>query len=299
MPRRVQVARFLPRLAAAVVLVAGCLDAPVASVQPTPTRAPEPTPTISTYVPDVTVWYEGLVLTLERVVAELDAFGGPVTASVHIENPGADLGELNGPIRFVIGETVIEPTRESVVPSVPAGGSADVVLEYDVQGMSSISAAVVQVGEDSFHLGRVPLTAEGGDTTTLEPRALELRGTGTAGTLRATLRKGLLRWDLPDWSEELDVSKAALTVTYDVTYIGSFTGGYPFTGDNIRLRLPNGTVVGPRRDGHSQSVELIGRGKTKANLSTRFEIPSGMYGQYRLIIKDQAAEKAIPFTIKA
>ena len=296
LPRR---AHLLASIAAVMTLLAGCLDAPVASVLPTPTRAPEPTATISTYVPDITVWYEGLLLTFVRVVGELDALGGPVTVSVHIENPLEDLGELDGPIRLVIGDTVIDPTRDSVIPTVPAGGSADVVLEYDVQGMSSISAAVVQVGEDPFHLGRVPLTAEGGDAATFEPRALELRGTGTAGNLRATLRKGLLRWDLPDWSEELDASKAALTLTYDVTYIGSFPGGYPFTGDNIKLRLPNGTIVGPRRDGRSQSVELIGRGKTKVNLFTRFDIPSGLYGTYRLIIKDQSAEKGIPFTIKA
>jgi hypothetical protein len=287
---------------AAIVAVAfavvACLDAPVASVVPTPTRAPEPTATTSSYTLDTTVWYEGLVLTFGRVTAELDQLGGPVTVSIHIENPGADLGELDAQIALVLGETVVAPTRDSHVPSIPAGGIADVVLEYDVQGFGSIADGVIQVGADPFHLGVVPITAPA-DATTLEPKAFSLSASGAAGGLRLRLRKGLLRWDLPDWSEELDAKSAALTLTYDVTYTGTFPGGYAFTADNVILRLPNGTSVAPRRDGRSQSVELIGPGKTKVNLFSRFIVPSGLPGQYRLILRDGSAQKAIAFTIPA
>jgi len=128
--------------------------------------------------------------------------------------------------------------------------------------------------------------------------ALALSGSATSGTLKLTLRAGLLRWDLPDWSQELDASLQALTLTYDATYSGGFTGGFAFTGDNVALRLPDGTVVAPRRDGHSQSVELIGAKKTKKGLSSRFEIPAGLTGQFNLLVRNGSTEKSIPFTIE-
>ena len=82
-----------------------------------------------------------------------------------------------------------------------------------------------------------------------------------------------------------------------MTYAGDFAGGFAFTGENVALRLPDGTVVSPRRDGHSQSVELIGARKTKKNLFSRFEIPAGMIGEFALLVRNGATEKAIPFTI--
>ena len=109
----------------------------------------------------------------------------------------------------------------------------------------------------------------------------------------------MLRWDLPDWSQELDAELAALTLTYDVTYPGDFAGGFAFTGDNVALRLPDGTIVEPRRDGHSQSVELIGARKTKKDLFSRFEIPAGANRQVRAPASRSGDRptKAIPFTI--
>ena len=65
----------------------------------------------------------------------------------------------------------------------------------------------------------------------------------------------------------------------------------------MALRLPDGTVVSPRRDGHSQSVELIGAKKTKKGLSSRFEIPAGLTGTFNLLVRNGGQEKAIPFKI--
>ena len=55
---------------------------------------------------------------------------------------------------------------------------------------------------------------------TLEPVTLAVKGTANAADLRVILRTGELRWDLPDWGQELPVNTAALTVTYDATYRG-------------------------------------------------------------------------------
>ena len=119
----------------------------------------------------------------------------------------------------------------------------------------------------------------------------------TLWSLRITIRGAVLRWDLPDWSEELNADLAVLTLTYDVTYLGDFSGGFAFTGDNVALRLPTNTMVESRQDGHSQSVELIGPGKTKKGLFSRFELPSGMTGRFALVVRNGSASKAIPFVV--
>ena len=119
----------------------------------------------------------------------------------------------------------------------------------------------------------------------------------TAASLKVTLRGGLLRSDLPDWWQELGAKLEALTLTYDVTYTGDFAGGLAFTGENVALRLPDGSVIAARRDGHSQSVELIGSRKTKKGLFSRFEIPTGLTGSFALLVRNSGTERTIKFTI--
>jgi len=284
-----------------MALLAGCIDAPVPSVEPTPTPTPEPTPTTTTYQLGATIWYEGLILHVDDAVAILDERGGPVEVRIRVENPGDDEGELDARIRLLVDATSndppIEATRESKVPSVPAHGFVGALMTYELQGIPTVDKGVILIGEDVNHVARIPLTPAGGDLVDFEPVVLSVSGAGTAGDLRLTLRSGVRRWDLPDWSQELVASLDALTLTYDVTYQGTFSGGFAFTGDNVRLRLPNGTVIGPRRDGHSQSIELIGAGKTKRGLFSRFEIPTGMTGRFGLIVRNGKVSKTITFNV--
>ncbi len=295
--------RLRSRLAFAVAatLLAGCIDAPVPSATPTPSPAPEPTPITTTYELGATVWYEGLLIHVDNAVSTLDERGGPVEVRLRIENPGEDDGELDARILLLVDATSdgppAEPTRESKVPTVPAHGIVGSLMTYQLQGIASVDRAVVQFGEGLEHVARVPLTAAGGELVDLEPVPLQVSGAATARDLRMTLRSGLLRWDLPDWSQELAAGLDALILTYDVTYRGNFTGGFAFTGDNVRLRLPNGSIIGPRPDGHSQSIELISAGGTKKGLLSRFEIPSGMTGRFSLIVRNGKATKAIPFDL--
>jgi len=290
----------VPAILAAGLLAAtlgGCLDGPAATSLPTPTRAPDPTPVVTAYELGVTAWYEGLLVHVDRAVATLDARGGPVEVSLRVENPGTDDGELDGGIRLAIGGTVFEPTRDSTVPLIPALGVVSVRMTYDLQAVASADRAILEIGDTPQHVALVPFTPDAGGPALFEPQSLDLSGAATAVDLRVALRGGLLRWDLPDWSQELDASLQALTLTYDATYTGTFAGGFAFTGDNIALRLPDGTIVLPRRDGHSQSIELIGPKKTKKGLFTRFEIPAGMTGEFSLLVRNGSTEKAIKFTI--
>jgi hypothetical protein len=277
--------------------LAGCLGGDEPSAAPTPTRAPEPTPVTTAYEIGAKIWYEGLILTIDRASATLDARGGPVDILLGIENPGAESAALDAPITLVAGDARAEPTRESQVPSVPGGGSAAAVLRFELQGVPSIDEAVIEVGTAPRHVARVALAPDPAAPRIFEPATLELSGSATAGGLKLTLKGGLLRWDLPDWSQELDAGVQVLTLTYDATYAGDFPGGLAFTGDNVGLRLPDGTVVGPRRDGHSQSIELIGARKTKKGLSSRFEIPAGLTGKFALVVRSAGATKSIAFAI--
>lgn len=287
----------LGALAVVALTLAACLGDPPQTAQPTPTREPEPTAVSTAFELGTTVWYEGLVLRVDRASALLDERGGLVEVAIRIENPGSEDGQLDAPIRLLVGDEVVEPTRESTVPSVPAGGLVPALMSYELQGITDIDGAVVQIGADADHKALVPLTPEGGEPVTLEPIDLAFRGSAAAGSLRVALRTGVLRWDLPDWSQEMPATHQALTLRYDVTYSGDFIGGFAFTGDNVSLRLPDGTVVKPRRDGHSQSIELIAAGGTKTGLTSRFEIPAGMTGTFRLVVHNGEAQQGIAFKL--
>ncbi|MEO8273997.1 MAG: hypothetical protein ABI620_08015 [Chloroflexota bacterium] len=284
-------------LALVIAVVAACTDAAPGSAPPTATVAPEPTPVSRTYELGTQVWYEGLVITFDRVSSLLDARGGTVDLLVGIANPNADATQLDAAITLSVGDVQVEPTRDSVVPEVPGNGSVATVLTFELQAIPSVDAGTFEVGATPDHIARVPITPAAGEPVTFEPQALALKGSAQASTLKLTLKGGVLRWDLPDWTEELKAKLQVLTVTYEVTYTGDFAGGLAFTGVNVALKLPDGTVVSARRDGHSQSVELIGAHKTKKGLFSRFEIPAGMTGTFTLLVRMPGTEKTIKFAI--
>jgi hypothetical protein len=295
-PRRA-LARHIA-LALAIGLVVGACDDGAPSLgAPSPTREPEPTPITTTYDLGASIWYEGLVLHIDRATSTLDARGGPVEVEVRVENPGVDTAELQATIFLRVDGEPIEPTRESRIPPIPAEGQVTSIMTYELQGVTSVDDATVQVGAAPSHLAFAPLTAAGGIAVSLEPQTLLLTATGTAGDLRITLTGGLQRWDLPDWSQELAADRQAITIDYEATFEGDFPGGFAFTAENVALRLPDGTDVAPRADGHSQSVELIGAGKTKRRLFSRFEIPDSVAGEVQLVVTDGDEEALIPLVI--
>lgn len=297
MTRRRRGPLLVALLAVVLATLAACDDT-APSVAPTARATPEPTATLTTYELGTTVWYEGLKITVVSVTATLDRRGGPVEVLLHLENPTAEDSSLDGAVTLLVGTVRADPTRDSVVPDLPAGSTGAATLSYELQGIASIDQGVIEIGAGPLHVARVPLTPFAGKAVVFEPRELALNGNGTSGTLKLTIHAGELRWDLPDWSQELDASLQALTITYDATYTGDFSGGFAFTGDNVALRLPNGTVVTARRDGHSQSVELIAARKTKKGLFSRFEIPAGLTGRFALLVRNGSSPvKAIPFTI--
>jgi hypothetical protein len=288
--------RGLLALALAIAL-AGCLN-PASAPNPS-TGVPDagPTPVVTEYELGTTAWIDGFVVTVHTAIASLDAKGGPVSIVMRIENPGTDAATLDAPIRLTASGAAFELAHGTELPEIPAGEVAELTIEFEVVGRSTIDDGVLRIGRTEDHQVQIPFGPGAVKLVTLEPVGLNLTGAGAAGTLRVALHRAVVRWDLPDWHTELPNGSAALTLAYDATYTGDFAGGFAFTADSVGLRLPNGTVVAPRADGHSQSILLIGPKQTVRSLESRFEIPTGLTGKFALIITDGAAQKAIPFTI--
>ena len=291
--------RFVVALVASAALgLAGCDTTTPSTAPSTSTPAPIATPSQTAYHLDTDVWYAGLVLHWDLATALLDSRGGTVDVAFRIDNPGQEDADLDAKMTLVVAGNRIIPTRESHVPSTPAGKTALGLLTFELQGIASAADAYLEIGADPDHIAVVPFSASAGlDPVTFQPIEKALKGAGSAGTLQVTLRHGQLRADLPDWNQELRANLRALTVTYDVRYNGDFTGGFAFTADNISLRLPNGRVVDPRADGHSQSIELISAGGTKPRLFSRFEVPASAKGKFTLLIHNGESQGSVTFTI--
>jgi hypothetical protein len=257
----------------------------------------QPTPTTTLYHLDTTVWYAGQVLTFTTATAVFDPTGGTVSIQVRFENPSPDDQQLDAPIRITSGAQGFDLVHGTELPTVPAGGATMVALAFDVPGLPSVDDAVIRIGRSEDNQALVPFGTGPVQKVTLEPLTLDVGGSAAAADLRVVLKAGELRWDLPDWSSELPVGSAALTLTYDATYRGSFVGGLAFTADNVTLTLPDGSSVSPRRDGHSQTVTLLLPGKTQSSLASRFEIPSGVPGTYKLVIHNGSASGTIAFAV--
>ena len=256
-----------------------------------------PTPVVTRFEIGRTVWVDGFVVTIHTAIASLDAKGGPVSILIRIENPGTDGATLDAPIRLIAAGDAFELARGTSLPELDPGAAAELTIEFEVVGLTSIGDGVLLIGRTEDHQVRVPFGPGAVKPITLEPQAFDLTGAATAGSLRVALKRGIVRWDLPDWHAELPITTEALTLTYDATYTATFAGGFAFTAANVGLRLPDGTVLAPRSDGHSQSIQAIGPKQTVPDLESRFEIPTGLTGKFGLIIRDGTTQKTISFTI--
>ena len=277
--------------------LAGCQATPAPSATPLPSIPPGPTVTVTEYHPGTKAWQEGFVITLEQATASLDAKGGPVDVVLIIENPGTEDATLDAPIALTSGSATFELAHGAEVPQIAAGESTFVTLEFEVVGQGSIDDGVVTIGRPSDHVVAIPLRPDRARLVTLQPKVATLKGSGTLGSVKAAIHRYEIRWDLPDWHDELPLGTEAITVTYDVLYFGSFAGGTAFTGDDVALRLPGGSIVNARPDGHSQSIVALDPGKTARNLFSRFEIPSGLTGKFALLLRAGSKSQAIPFTV--
>lgn len=291
--------RRLGRSVLAAVLagsLAGCVGTPT----PAPSLKPivaGPSPTVTNYLLGTTAWIDGFVVNVANATASLDAKGGTLTVQVQLTNAGTDDATLDVPIVVTAGDATFQLTHGTELPDQPGGSMATMTLTFDIIGRGNVDDAIIRIGREGDHRVAIPLQANSAAFVSLQPVTATLSGSTRTPSLRVVLHRREQRWDLPDWHDELPLATQALTLTYDVTYTGTFAGGTAFTADNVQLRLPDGTKVSPRADGHSQSIAGIGPGKTVRGLTSRFEIPDGLTGKFALLVVDGSSVKAISFTI--
>jgi hypothetical protein len=284
------------------VLLAGSLAGCLGAASPEPTLEPilaGPSPTVTNYTIGTTAWIDGFVVNVANATASLDPKGGTLTVQAQVTNAGSDDATLDVPIVVTAGDATFQLTHGTEPPDVPAGSIASLTLSFDVIGRGNVDDGIIRIGREGAHRAAIPLRPNSTEFVSLQPITAPLAGATRSPSFRVVIHERELRWDLPDFHDEVPIQSQLLTLTYDVTYTGTFVGGIAFTGDNVQLRLPDGTKLSPRADGHSQSIELIGAGKTVRGLTSRFEIPDGLTGKFALLILDGSSVKAIAFTIGA
>jgi len=271
-----------------------------------PTEAPAesasaaPTPSTVTVQVEQTIWFAGFKVAFGAATSELTpGRGGEVSIEATFENTGDESGTFDGSLNLAsAGENATEGMGMDL-PSVPGGQTGKGTLAFAVEDSFTFDDAVLTVGRTGNQQATVPLTATAGTAVTLEPVAIALSGSGTAGDLKLELNDGEIRADQPWNHGQLEEGSFVLTVNYDASFVSDFAGGFAFTAENVALRLPDGTTVGVIQDGESQSLELIGPNTTAKDQFSRFEIEDPAAGEYVLLVRSfDNAEDEIPFSIK-
>jgi hypothetical protein len=274
-------------------------SAPVTEAPGEATATPKPTPTVTTVQVDQEAWFAGFHITFGAATAEItQGRGGSVTIEAKFENTGSDDARLDATLNLAsAGETAREGMLMDL-PRVPGGTSGKGAFAFDVEDSFTFDDAVLTLGLPDNQQAVVPLTAMAGTAVTQEPITLTLSGTGKAGDLQLDLAGGEVRADSP-WSHgQMAKGTLVVTIDYSATFNSDFAGGFAFTGENVALRLPDGTTVGVIQDGRSQSIELLSPKATTKHLFSRFEIEDPAAGDYVLLVRSfDNAEDEIPFSI--
>ena len=119
------------------------------------------------------------MLHIDRVTSTLDARGGPVEVALRVDNPGAETAELQATVLLRRRPARRSSRRASPrCRPIPAEGQVSAVMTYELQGVTSIDDAGVQVGAPPSHVAFVPAHGRGGTAVTLEPQPLAADGHG-------------------------------------------------------------------------------------------------------------------------
>ena len=242
-------------------------------------------------------WFAGFHVTFGDLTIKPDGRDGDLEIAATFENTGDDVARLDATIALESGG---QPVRESFamdIPSVQPGDTMDGTFGFSITSDFSLDDAVLTLGTPRVQQVVLPLGANGGEVVSLEPTPLTLSGSESTGQIELTLDGGELRADTPNTYGQMEAGKLALTVTYSATNHGTSAADFVFAGENVHLRLPDGTEIGTIGDGNSQSIAGIPSGTTARDLMSRFEIDDPAAGQYTLLVIDGDAIGEIPITI--
>jgi hypothetical protein len=278
---------------ACVVALAGCIGSdPVVDAGVEPDAAVDgPEPIVTAQI-DKTFWYAGFKVTLGK------AMYGPgkqvtIVATFDNESTQSEIFEAELVVQTPANNFIADSGMQDDVPKVPgkSSGMGTLVIPVNRQPFSFAGATLI-VGDASGAQAKVPLDGNG-TLVDLAPKPVAVTGSVTAMTLTLTLKGGDLRYDVLSSHEQLKVGKLSLTLIFNISFTSDIQDEYPFSGNNLTLKLPDGTTTGSQ-DG---PVELLKTRTTLQDQSVRFTVSNPPTGKYGLVLTDDKVSQELGFTL--
>ena len=230
---------------------------------------------------DEEAWFGGFKLTFLKASLTPGDFGGNlVEIETEFENEGDADAPLNAEMNLASAGENYE-VDSSDVPNVPGKAKGKGNLKFTVEDSFTFGDAVLTLGRSDENQAVIPIGDEG-ELVTLEPRAITVSGSAQPGTLKVDALEGELRYDVPGRHGQVEEGKAALSITFNATFVSDFAGGFPFVPENLGLTLPDGTSVAP----DESPIELLQPQSTITDQVVRFIVDNPPEGTYQLVVKN-------------
>ncbi len=233
-----------------------------------------------------TAWYAGFAYTFGR--ASYDPSAEPtVTIEAVAENLGTSNINLHTQATLTVRDVHVAGGLVGDA-LVPGGQKTRVTFGFDVDQLDGgLAGAVLTLGDDDVVRTVVPLGSKTGLVTN-QPRSILGPTHLVQRDLTLDLQVCEVRADIVPQREQAPKGHRVLACLLDVRYDGSSFPQY-FDDDQFRLRLPDGTAVGPTH----YPIENLGFGRPKVDLFVAFLVPEPAVGSYVLQIVDVQLDETI------
>jgi hypothetical protein len=233
-------------------------------------------------------WYGGLKLTFEEVTYDPEATSDTVTAKVLVENLSGRDYQPYMPILFSTGSQQFDGGFVQA-STVGAQQSSRLDLGFRADELpTGLAGTSFVIGRGTETQSTVPIMD--GELIANEPRAV-LSG-GKKITFRDTnvwFKTCEVRADLVPDHNQAKRDHVVLACVYDVQYTGDSSAGHYWGEENLRLKQPDGTVIGSTQ----RDSAALGAAEKEPDLYVAFLIPAPASGAFALQIVDvHAGEKA-------
>jgi hypothetical protein len=192
-----------------------------------------------------TVWYGGKKFTLNTATYDRTA-SKPLQVDVSVENLAAKPDDSTSGTRvFFAVDGHITAGQLDGISTLPATSTVKGTLDFrPQQPIANLRSGSISIGDSDTAQAVVPL-GDGAPVTTLEPKRVGGPATYTVGVLTFTVHYCELRGDFP--ARHIQAPSGSMLVVCDIDVKDNKNSIYDHGvwPTNFRLKLPDGTVVGP------------------------------------------------------
>ena len=244
---------------------------------------------------DLSFYFEGESAHLTHV----GVVNGVYVITASFSNPSEETGMIqDDDLVLSDGRTSVTATLDSSLDDLPAGGSGQGDITFQIPSGFDATHAVLTVGDPTVQQVVIPFAAPS-RSRLLTPTAIRPLGSAVLGPDKVTLTSGVLRFDNPTTQEQADAGHAIADFSYNFTCGES--NPCEIDGSAFLLAIPNGTSV-QTTDG--TSLHSIASGATGDDLGLYFEFPypAGRSGSYAVRVtyeneENQTFTETIPVGI--